>query len=687
DKTWEWAENNYHHLTIDLQHAGLVTVNPFWKDYAAHDPAAPFHSTHLASASRNFSEMVLALAVLDLPFESPKHATQFEGARMTLTAGGPLVVFHEQLQPSPAPDGAAKVLVSQNYFRHGDRQRIENGEPVDKFITDEFLTHVVYGCQVVVTNPTSTRQKLNVLLQIPQGAIGVLNTQPTRTAYLALEPFHTQTLEYHFYFPAAGAVTHFPVHVARHEVLIAAAAPTTLTVVDRPTRIDAGSWDYVSQHASPDETLKFLNEHTVQALNLEKIAWRMREPKFFAAAISLLEQRHAYQHTLWSYALLHNALPALREFLQHADGLVAECGGRISSPLLTINPVARRTLEHLEYKPLVNARAHTLGRKRQIVNDRLHLQYHRVLGDLAHARQPDNNDWLQVTYYLLVQDRIEEALAAFDRVQPQALSARMQYDYCAAYLDLFRGESAQARAIAARYAEHPVDRWRQTFAAITAQLDEAEGRSVAPVDPSDRSQQQGQLAATEPSFDFTVEARQIKLNFQNLKSVRVNFYEMDVELLFSRNPFVQQYRGQFSAIQPNHTLEAPLPGQGTTHTLALPESLHNKNVLVEITGGAETKSQAYYAHALAVQIVENYGQVKVAHQQTGQPVPQAYVKVYAQGADGVVRFYKDGYTDLRGRFDYASLSTNDLDAVTRFSILVLSPEHGALVREASPPKR
>ena len=64
-----------------------------------------------------------------------------------------------------------------------------------------------------------------------------------------------------------------------------------------------------------------------------------------------------------------------------------------------------------------------------------------------------------------------------------------------------------------------------------------------------------------------------------------------------------------------------------------------------------------------------------------------YVKVYAQMKDGRVRFYKDGYTDLRGRFDYASLNTNELDFVDKFALLVLSEEHGAVVREAAPPKR
>jgi len=64
-----------------------------------------------------------------------------------------------------------------------------------------------------------------------------------------------------------------------------------------------------------------------------------------------------------------------------------------------------------------------------------------------------------------------------------------------------------------------------------------------------------------------------------------------------------------------------------------------------------------------------------------------YVKVYARLKDGQVRFYKDGYTDLRGRFDYASLNTNELENVAKFSLLVLSETDGAAVREANPPKQ
>src|SRR6266851_3439798 len=65
----------------------------------------------------------------------------------------------------------------------------------------------------------------------------------------------------------------------------------------------------------------------------------------------------------------------------------AECGGPIDSPLLTIDPVARTQYEHLEYKPLVNARAHSLGNRRQIVNDAFHEQYHRFMKLLSYHSQ------------------------------------------------------------------------------------------------------------------------------------------------------------------------------------------------------------------------------------------------------------------------------------------------------------
>ena len=144
---------------------------------------------------------------------------------------------------------------------------------------------------------------------------------------------------------------------------------------------------------------------------------------------------------------------------------------------------------------------------------------------------------------------------------------------------------------------------------------------------------------------------------------------------------------QFSMIQPNAALDTKLPAGKNVHTVDLPEAFRDKNVMVEVTGAGVTRMQAYYPHSLGIQVMENYGQLRVTHDQTGKALPKVYVKVYARMQGGGVQFYRDGYTDLRGRFDYTSLSTDELDRVERFAILILSDEHGAVVREVAPPKR
>jgi hypothetical protein len=89
---------------------------------------------------------------------------------------------------------------------------------------------------------------------------------------------------------------------------------------------------------------------------------------------------------------------------------------------------------------------------------------------------------------------------------------------------------------------------------------------------------------------------------------------------------------------------------------------------------------------LDVQVSEGFGRLQVMHAGDKKPLSKVYVKVFAD-VNGTPTFYKDGYTDLRGKFDYASLSTSDLDGTTRFSVLIMSHQHGATVKEVQPPKR
>ncbi len=58
-------------------------------------------------------------------------------------------------------------------------------------------------------------------MQIPRGAIPVLGGKYTQSVSVDLEPYHTQTQEFYFYFPAAGDLEQFPVHVSRNDQVVA----------------------------------------------------------------------------------------------------------------------------------------------------------------------------------------------------------------------------------------------------------------------------------------------------------------------------------------------------------------------------------------------------------------------------------------------------------------------------------
>ena len=42
---------------------------------------------------------------------------------------------------------------------------------------------------------------------------------------------------------------------------------------------------------------------------------------------------------------------------------------------------------------------------------------------------------------------------------------------------------------------------------------------------------------------------------------------------------------------------------------------------------------------------------------------------------------------LRGKFDYTSLNTDDMGAVSQFAVLIMSEEHGSVVETAKPPQQ
>jgi hypothetical protein len=126
----------------------------------------------------------------------------------------------------------------------------------------------------------------------------------------------------------------------------------------------------------------------------------------------------------------------------------------------------------------------------------------------------------------------------------------------------------------------------------------------------------------------------------------------------SKNPFLQGDDNGQPAIRPNESFEVPLANDVSETTVELPEALRQGNILVAADSGSRKL-------------------LKVLDATTRKPLPKTYIKVFAEMNSGEIVFHKDGYTDLRGKFDYLSHTGIDPSTVKRVAVLVSHPNKGA----------
>src|SRR5690606_8656563 len=122
-----------------------------------------------------------------------------------------------------------------------------------------------------------------------------------------------------------------------------------------------------------------------------------------------------------------------------------------------------------------------------------------------------------------------------------------------AWLSFYTGDLAPARRIAQAYATYPVAHWRAKFEAVAGQLAAIDGGKPDESAPDDREGRQEQLADAAPRFDFRIEAGRILVNSRNIRELTVSYYPMDLEFLFSANPFVSRDPARFRIVKPNRT--------------------------------------------------------------------------------------------------------------------------------------
>jgi|GEM_PF-1480843 len=674
ERTKLWRESNYFRHR-GLTDESLIPLNRFWLDLAVWNGKGIFLSPHFNACHRSANEALMCLALLDLPFKAERPEITVDGSTLRVKARDPMILFHKDTRQTAELAGDSPLLIRQFFHPLDEAMRRVDDREVENPVTGDFRPGVAYGAWMVVTNPAGVERRIDVLAQIPAGAIPLAGKPVTLAETKVIRPYGVLQFKMAFYFPATGDFPVYPLHVSEGGMVLAHADPSTLRVTNDPAAVDDSSWSVVARDGTGEQVLERLRNENFGSIDLRAIRWRLKDRPFFLAVTEILTVRLHYSAEVASFGFLHNDLPSISAYLEN-NPIRRELGPWFDSPLLTIRPQVHHGWETLEFDPLINPRAHRFAGKPRLTHDEAWAHYQAVLDQLAWKPQLSATDQLTLTAFLFLQDRIAEGLARFEKIDQAQLPARLQYDYVHAVSEFHLDRPAAAAAIAARNLPAlPPGLWKDRFQAVSDQAQEI--AALANPAPAD---QNPQADPGQPELNLALGPDgKLLLRHRALDRAALQLFHVDLEVLFSKDPFFQENAGTAAhpAIRPNESREVALAAAGET-ALELPAAFRHGNVLVAAESGSTRLLKLLDSKALEIRHQPLERTVQVLDAATNRPLPKTYIKVFAESHDGDVSFHKDGYTDLRGKFDYLSHTAVDASEIKRFAILISHPDKGSM---------
>ncbi|MCU0780915.1 MAG: hypothetical protein MUF04_07415, partial [Akkermansiaceae bacterium] len=671
NSTHLWLEANYYAYSGPTGE-DFIPLNRFWLDLAAWDGEGPFLSPHFNACTHNANDALLCLALLDLPFKAERPEAAIEDGSLRVKARDPLLLYFRDIRRAGEVEADAPVLVRQVFWPIDEPLRHEGAETVENAITGGFRTGVPYSLALTVTNPGGAGLRIEVLAQIPAGAIPLAGRPATLAETHRLKPDGVLSLELAFYFPEPGEFTAYPLHVSANGVVLAHTEARTLRVATRADADDPASWSALAADGTTAAVLARLRTANLDRTDLSLICWRLTDREVFGEVTAILRERLHHSPAVAAYGFHHNDPDVIREYLENSAA-IRQLGAWLDSPLLAVRPRQHLDWELAEFDPLVNARAHRFVGASRLTHEAAREHYHDFLDQLAWKPTLEADDHLTLAAFLFLQDRVEEALARFDRVDPARLPGRLQYDYFRAVALWYREQPDEARAVAAANLPGlPPGLWRDRFQAVIDQADElaALTKHAAAGGPPPVAAAPGvELAMAGPN--------RLLVKHRGLESLQLHLFSVDLETLFSKDPFFTDGAGAAPSIRPNETLAVPLAADRGETLVDLPPELGRGNLLVSATGGPVKLLKVMDSAAIDLRRLPATSILQTLDAASGLPLAKTYVKVYAQTTGGAVLFHKDGYTDPRGMFDFLAHTGVDPASVKRLAILVSHPANGA----------
>ncbi len=693
DRTRLWLESNYY------KHRGstgedLIPLNRFWLELSAWDGKRPFTSPHFNACTSSAADALMCLAMLDLPFTAGKPEVTVEESTLKVKAVAPMLLFYKDTRRTENVAIESPLLVRQSYHPLAEPFRTDvQGRKIENTVTGDFRTGVPYGLSMVITNPTGTERRIETLAQIPAGAIplasydnkelapsilppldGLAKHAPeTLSTSHLLEPYGVVQLQLAFYFPADGDYPAYPLHVSEGEQILAHAQSRILRVSADPAPEDSASWLVLARDGTSEDVLNRLSTADLSQSDLREIWWRLQDKDFFLKASEILRNRLLNAPEISLYGILHDDPSTITEYLRNIE-FSDHLGQWFSSKLINIDPVTNHHWETMEFDPLVNARAHQFGENPRLTHAQAREHYHAFLDTLIWKPVLTSADQITFTYHLFLQDRIAEALSRFAKIKSADLPDPLQYDYLHAVALFYQAKPVEAKIIADKYLEKlPPGTWLDRFQSVSTQA-----KDIATPVPTLADEE----SDTRPALEITQQSDgKLLLKHANLNDTTLSLYHIDLEVLFSKDPFLKGgAESSLPPIAPNQTTKVSFEKGSMETPYELPNDFRQGNILIAAESDHAKQLKILDSRQLETLIVPLNRTIQIIDPATNKPLPSTYIKVFVESGNGSVEFHKDGYTDLRGKFDYLSHTATDPSTVRRVAILVSHPEKGSLTR-------
>ena len=328
-------------------------------------------------------------------------------------------------------------------------------------------------------------------MQIPEGSIPIESLEYSIIENINIAKFKSVIFKQKFYFPSIGKFKQFPSSASNDDLIITKGNIKEFEVVEsqKLEKDKIKSIDDVLEQGNKKQILEFIkNSNVIKRNDLNKILYLLSDKNFFENLIKILENKFYYDDNIWQYSIYHKNIPILKTYImnQQRKNIFNNLGNNLDLSFFKTDKTNNaHIINHKDYYPIINSRIFKLPKaENSILNLEFRKTYQNFISYLITLKEIDNESLLRFCYYLILQQRIDEAIIIYNRINKEKITGNklsnliLQYDYMTAYLDFYIGypKFEKAKEIVNKYKDFPLSTWSDMFKEIKDELNEFEGK-------------------------------------------------------------------------------------------------------------------------------------------------------------------------------------------------------------------